>query len=119
MPVTAIKQMSEFVGVLTLVAPTGGVTVKVPVKIGAVVVVPLETAAAGVSFQGQVIVARSSKVLNSATKVAGTAWTTGLALYFHPTNGFQTTATGATAGFAAAAAAASAATVGDVIAIGS
>lgn len=118
MAVNAITQMSDFSGVITLVAPTGGVTVKVPVKIGAVVVLPLSTVAAGVSFQGQVLAANGGKVLNGATKVAGTAWTAGLALYFDGTNGFKTTSTGATAGFIAGAAAASAATTGDVIAIG-
>lgn len=119
MTVAAALKMSDFSGVLTLTAPTAGVTVKVPVKIGGVVVLPLATAAGGATFQAQVLSAHGGKVLHGATKVAGTAWTAGTALYFHATNGWQTTATSATAGFIAAADAASAATTGDVIPIGS
>ncbi len=39
--------------VLTLIAPSGGVVSGTPVKIGALVVVPLESAAVGVKFAGK------------------------------------------------------------------
>lgn len=39
--------------VLTLIAPSGGVVSGTPVKIGALVVVPLESVAVGVKFAGK------------------------------------------------------------------
>jgi len=119
MTVTALSRVSDFSGVLKFTAPTGGVTVNIPVKIGAVVVVPQSTAAGGATFEGLVVAAQNAKRLVGVTKAAGATWTAGQALYFHATNGWQTTATSATAGFIAAADALSAATTGDVIAIGS
>jgi hypothetical protein len=119
MTVTALSKRSDFSGVLTFVAPTGGVTVDVPVKIQSVIVVPNETASAGASFQGTVLGAVGRKVFHGVTKKSGAAWTVGQQLYFHATDGFQTTATSVTACAIAAAAAGSSDTTGDVVAFGS
>jgi hypothetical protein len=113
MAVTAVSGISDNSGVLTFVAPTGGVTKLIPLKIQNVIVTPLETASATASFQG--LVSGGSKVLKGATKKTGAVWVVGQQLYFEPTNGFQTTSTGATAWGIAASAQASGDTTGDVL----
>lgn len=118
MAIAAVQGISDFSGVLTFVAPTGGVTVNKTVKIGGVVVIPMETAAAAASFQGYVAASCADKIFKG-TKVAGVAWTVGAVIYWDSTNGFNTTGTGDTGGFIAAIAAASADTVGWVLPIGS
>ncbi len=111
MAVTAVSGISDFSGVLTFVAPTGGVTKLVPVKIQNVIVTPLETASATASFPGLV----GPKILKGATKKTGAAWVVGQQLYFDTTNGWQTTASGVTAWGIAASAQASGDTSGDVL----
>jgi len=60
----------------TFTAPTGGVTNGVPVLIGGVFVVPLDTVAAGLSFEG-----RSDGVWN-LTKNTGETWVEGDGVYW-------------------------------------
>jgi len=62
--------------VLNLVAPTGGVTKGVPVRIGDFFCIPQETAAVSVAFRGYV-----SGVFE-LVKDSGTAWTAGQAVYW-------------------------------------
>ncbi len=62
--------------ILDLVAPTGGVTVGVPVRIGDFFCIPQETALVSVAFRGYV-----SGVFE-LVKTAGTAWTAGQAVYW-------------------------------------
>ena len=71
--------------VLTLTAPTGGVTSGGPVLIGALFVVALNTAEAAAPFQGA-----TTGVWN-LTKVAAQAWTEGAAIYWDNTAGNCTT----------------------------
>jgi predicted RecA/RadA family phage recombinase len=64
---------------LTFTAPAGGVTTGVAVLIGALVVIPATTAAAGETFEG----ALDGVYENQAkTDGAGSAWTVGAPLYF-------------------------------------
>jgi len=84
--------------VLEFTAPSGGVTVDVPVLISSLVVVPMVTAAAGVRFNGA-----TKGVFQLMPKTAGTAWVEGQVLYFDSANGNFTTAQSATARRAAAA----------------
>jgi len=118
MAIAAVQGINDFSGVLTFVAPSGGVTKNLSLKIGGVVVIPLETAAESASFQGLVAAAHGNKLIKG-TKVAGTAWTVGLAIYWDSTNGFNTTGSGDTTGFIAAIAAASGDVVGWVLPVGS
>ena len=111
MDVTACSGLSDFSGVLTFVAPTGGVTKLIPLKIQNVIVTPLETATAGASFQGII----GTKILKGATKKTGAAWVVGQQLYFNTTDGWATTATGNTAWGIAASAQASGDTAGEVL----
>jgi predicted RecA/RadA family phage recombinase len=85
--------------VVRFTAPTGGVTKGVPVLIGATVVIPAETAAETVAFDGYVA------GIHSAPKTDSQAWTEGCLLYLDNTNHcFTTTSTSNTrAGFAVAA----------------
>lgn len=95
--------------VLTFVAPTGGVTVGVPVIIGSRLVIPKVTVAATVSFEGAV-----SGVFYLA-KTTSQAWVTGQPLYW--STGNSKASNDASAGLMigeAAEAAASAATSGYV-----
>ena len=62
--------------VLDLIAPTGGVTTGVPVRIGDFFCIPQETALVSVGFRGYV-----SGVFE-LVKDAGTAWTAGQAVYW-------------------------------------
>lgn len=91
-------------------APTGGVTVDVPVLIGNLLVVPKVTAAAGDSFA-----AVAAGVLEDAPKTSGVAWTEGMPLYWKASTGkFSTVAADGPPAGCAAAAAASGDTTGDV-----
>ena len=62
--------------VLSFIAPTGGVVVGVPERIGDVFVIPQETAAALATFRGYVT------GVFELVKDAGTAWAAGQPLYF-------------------------------------
>lgn len=62
--------------ILDLIAPTGGVTKAVPVRIGDFFCIPQETALVSVAFRGYV-----SGVFE-LVKDAGTAWTAGQAVYW-------------------------------------
>lgn len=91
-------------------APTGGVTVDVPVLIGNLLVVPKSTAAAAATFAGLI-----SGVLEGAPKVSGVAWTEGLPLYWKASaSAFSTVAGDGPLAGCAAAAADSGDTTGDV-----
>jgi predicted RecA/RadA family phage recombinase len=97
--------------VLEFTAPTGGVTVEVPVLIGGLVVIPLVTAAQTVRFNARI------DGVWTVPKTAGVAWTEGANLYWDSTAGSFATAQSATArraGFATAAAS-SGATSGSVL----
>jgi predicted RecA/RadA family phage recombinase len=100
-----MKNYLEPGNVLTFTAPGGGVTSGVAVLIGALVVIPATTAAAGEEFKG----ALEGVYENQAkTDGAGTAWTVGAPLYFDSaTNEFTyvQSATARRAGVAVAAAA--------------
>lgn len=63
--------------VLTLPAPSGGVTAGTPVLIGGILVIPKTTAAQTVSFDGDVT------GVHSGTKTASQAWTVGQAIYWN------------------------------------
>lgn len=64
--------------VLALTAPSGGVTSGVPLKIGALVIVPLVDALINVKFSAMVTgVAEVPKVTGGST-----AWTEGVAIYW-------------------------------------
>ena len=82
--------------VLRFTAPSGGVTKGIPVLIGATVVVPAETAAQTVQFDGYV------SGVHSVPKTDSQAWTEGCLLYLDNTNHcFTTTSTSnVRAGFA-------------------
>lgn len=96
--------------VLTFIAPSGGVTTGVLVKIQTTVVVPTTTAAQTLAFEGH------TEGCFTCIKTAGATWTVGQVLYFDTGTGGFTTATSATANRAgiAAAAAASGDTTGVV-----
>lgn len=88
--------------VLDVVAPVGGLTTDVPVKIGSIIGVALNTAAVGVT--GQVAI---NGVFRDMPKATGQAWAQGDMLYWSAANSnFTTTATANTfAGYAETAAA--------------
>ncbi len=67
--------------VLTLTAPTGGVTAGVPVKIGSLIVIPLGTAAATVAFEGKV-----NGVFSGIAKLTTDDLVEGSPLYWDDTN---------------------------------
>ncbi len=92
--------------VMTYTAPAGGVTAGLPLLIGALLVVPQETVAAGLPFDGYVT------GVVTGPKVNTEAWTEGQSIYWAAgTSKFTTTATANYyAGVAAAAAAAADAT---------
>lgn len=91
--------------ILDFTAPAGGVTSGVPLLIGALLVVPQTTAAAGASFAGSVV------GVHSAPKATGTAWTEGAPLYWDVDNEeLTTTRLGRLVAHAAAAAGSSATT---------
>lgn len=74
--------------VLSLVAPTGGVTAGTGVLIGSQFVIPRTTAAQTVAFDGDV------EGVHSHAKAASQAWTAGLVVYWDDTNKvFSSTAT--------------------------
>ncbi len=74
--------------VLTFTAPTGGVTAGVPVLIGSHIVMPQQTVAQTVQFDGYVT------GVHSVPKTGSQAWTEGLAVYLDNTNHvFSSTAT--------------------------
>lgn len=62
--------------VLTLVAPTGGVTAGVPVRIGDLFAIPVEAALVSVNFEGHVT------GVFELVKDAGTAWAEGQPVYW-------------------------------------
>lgn len=76
---------------LEFTAPTGGVTVNVPVLIGGWFVIPDVTVAAGVRFNGKTV------GVHTLTKNTGEAWAEGQAAFWDATNLRVTT--DATAGF--------------------
>lgn len=90
------KSFIEPGDVLTFTAPTGGVTAGVPVLIGATVVIPCDTVAQTLPFQGYVT------GVHSAPKTDSQAWAEGAIVYLDNTNHcFTTTSTSNTrAGFA-------------------
>lgn len=85
---------------LEFIAPSGGVTVDVPVLIQNVVVVPIESKAQTLAFQGRV-----EGVISNVLKASGAAWTTGQVLYFDTADATFKTAQSGTARRAAIAAA--------------
>lgn len=88
--------------VLDLTAPTGGVVKGVAILIGALVVVPTDTVAQTLPFEGH------TEGVFTLAKATGNAWTEGQVLYFDSTAGNFAVAASATArraGFAVAAAA--------------
>lgn len=87
--------------VLDIVAPVGGITTGVPILIGGIVGVALNSAAQGATAQVQTVGA-----FRSLPKVAGTAWAVGDKLYWdNAAKNFTTVSAGNTfAGFAYAAA---------------
>ena len=96
--------------VVTLTAPTGGVTAGVPKLIGNLLVVPQNTVAQGLPFDGHVL---GQHLLPKAT---GQTWAEGANLYWDNTAGnFTTTATANYYAGVAAAAAASGDTTGYVL----
>lgn len=117
---------SDFDGSLVFTAPTGGVTYGTPVKVQDTLVLPttgsatnLGTAAAGTAFTGLILMRHARKMLRSAAKATGAAWTAGQALYWDNTNAnWTTTASGNTAGYIAGADAASGDTTGTVVPVG-
>jgi predicted RecA/RadA family phage recombinase len=96
--------------VLTLTAPSGGVTSGVPVEIGSWLVVPATTAAVGESFEGQLV-----GVFRDMPKATGETWSVGEILHWDAGNAnFTATAAGNLRAGAAVAAAASGDTTGVV-----
>lgn len=85
---------------LTLIAPAGGVTSGKAVLVGALVVIPMNDAAAGATFEG-----KTNEAFDNQLKAGGAAWTAGQVLYFDSADSTFKTATGATARRAAVAAA--------------
>lgn len=75
--------------VVTLTAPTGGVTKDVPVQIGQLLVVPTATVAEGELFEGH------TRGVFSVTKAGSQAWAEGAIVYWDAAAGnFTTVATG-------------------------
>lgn len=77
--------------VVTLTAPSGGVTSGVAIKIGSLVVVPRTTAAQTLPFDADVT------GVHLLAKATGSAWTEGATLYFDTANNNFVTAQSATA----------------------
>lgn len=71
--------------VVTFTAPTGGVTAGTPVLIGTLLVIPQETVAETLSFDGYVT------GVHSVPKVGSQAWTEGAIVYWDNTNHYFTT----------------------------
>jgi predicted RecA/RadA family phage recombinase len=71
--------------VLEFTAPTGGVTKGVPVMIGNLPVIPLDTAAEAAVFRGM------ATGVHSMPKAASQAWTVGAIVYLDNTNHVATT----------------------------
>ncbi len=95
---------------LDFTAPSGGVTVGVPILIGALLVIPSVTAAEGVKFAGWT---EGVYELAAATHASSQAWTEGQLLYWDNTaKKFTVTATDNTKKGVAAAAKVSTAAVG-------
>lgn len=101
-------QRQDSIGPFNIVAPSGGVTVNVPIQIGSLLVVPLATAAEGAD------VAVTATGIHDLPAKTSQAWTLGAALYWDTDEEHFTTVatanTGAVVGEAAAAKGASAAT---------
>jgi predicted RecA/RadA family phage recombinase len=71
---------------MTFTAPSGGVTAGVPVKIGALLVIPVASALQGELFAGE------TQGVFSVTKVGSQAWTEGVAVFWdNGNNRFTTT----------------------------
>lgn len=95
---------------MTFTSPTGGVTVDTPVLIGTLLVIPANTVAQTLPFEGM-----AEGVFQSMPKATGQAWTEGQLLYWDNTaKNFTTTATSNTRVGCAAVAAQSADTTGTV-----
>ena len=71
--------------VVTLTAPSGGVTKDVPVLIGRLLVIPQNTVAETLQFDGYV------SGIHKVTKVGSQAWTEGANVYWDDTNKYFTT----------------------------
>lgn len=71
--------------VLTLIAPSGGVTAGTPVLIGGLVVIPQTTAAEAASFDAYVT------GVHSVPKADSQAWTQGCVVYWDASGGAFTT----------------------------
>lgn len=77
--------------ILTFTAPAGGVVSGTPLLIGALVVIPTVTAAAGLAFEGMV------SGVQSVPKADSQAWTEGAKVYWDDTGKcFTTVASGNT-----------------------
>jgi predicted RecA/RadA family phage recombinase len=85
---------------MTFTAPGGGVTKDVPVLISSLVVIPVNTVAAGLPFEGMI------EGVFTQPKTAGATWSEGQVLYFDSATSSFTTAASATARRAGAAVAA-------------
>lgn len=95
---------------LTLTAPSGGVTASVPLLIGALLIVPHNTAAQGEPFEGERV------GVHTLPKATSQAWTEGAKLYWDNTaKNITTTASGNTLVGVASAAAGSSDTTGVVL----
>lgn len=66
-------------------APTGGVTKGVPVLMGSLIVIPIDTAAQTLPFSGYIT------GIHSVPKVGSQAWTEGAIVYLDNTNHYFTT----------------------------
>lgn len=108
--------LSDFSGVMTVIAPAGNAVVGIPVKVQGAYFLPQSAALSGAPFNGLLLHPTMGKKVIGAPKTAAEAWTAGQKLYFIAATGVLTTTVGTNdfAGFAAADAIA-AATSGDFI----
>jgi predicted RecA/RadA family phage recombinase len=74
-----MKTFVQTGSILTLTAPTGGVTGGLPAKVGSIVAVPVNSALEGEPFEGQV------DGVHNLVKATGSAWAEGDAIYWDNT----------------------------------
>ena len=74
-----MKTFVQTGSILSLIAPSGGVTGGLPVKIGSIVAIPVNSAAEGERFEGQV------DGVHNLVKATGAAWTVGAKIYWDDT----------------------------------
>lgn len=111
-------KIHDFDGVVSITAPSGGLTVDTIVDFQDAIIMPLETKAAAATCRVLVLNAIASKKITGAPAEGGSglAWVALQVLYWDKTNNrWTTTASGNTATALAAAAKAAAATTGNVI----